>query len=82
MALYVESNRTAMAAPDSVFGDWAKEETKNGTIESVEIEPVTLPGDTITVPFALVYRDGTRAQRSVEAYRIGGAWQLGSIVVR
>jgi hypothetical protein len=82
VALYIEANRTAMAAPDSGFGDWAKEETKNGTIQTVEIEPVTLPGDTVTVPFTLVYQDGTRAQRAVQAYRIGGAWQLGSIETR
>lgn len=82
VAMYVEANRTAMSAPDSGFGDWAKEETKHGTIQSVEIEPIGTPGDTVTVPFALVYQDGTRAQRSVEVYRIGGSWQLGSIVVR
>ena len=82
LALYIEANRTSMSAPDSGFGDWAKEETKNGTIQSVEIEPANIPGDTVTVPFTLVYQDGTRAQRAVEAYKITGHWQLGSIEVR
>jgi ABC-type enterochelin transport system substrate-binding protein len=82
LALYIEANRTAMSAPDSGFGDWVKEETKGGTLQNVEIAAVTIPGDTVTVPFTLVYQDGSRAQRSVEAYKITGSWQLGSIETR
>ena len=82
LALYTDANRTAMADPSSGFGDWAKSETKEGTIQSVEVEPVSPTGATVTVPFTLVYKDGTRAQRAVEAYRIGGTWMLGSVTER
>jgi len=82
LALYIEASRTAMSAPSSGFGDWAKNETKDGTIQTVEIEPVTIPGNTVTVPFTLVYQDGTRAQRSVPVYRITGTWLLGNVEVR
>ena len=82
LALYTEANRTAMSAPDSGFTDWAKGETKDGTLQSVEVEPVANPGNTVTVPFTLVYKDGSREQRAVEAYNIGGTWTLGSITAR
>ena len=82
LALYTDANRTAMSAPDSGFADWAKGETKDGTLQSVEVEPVTTPGNTVTVPFTLVYKDGSKEQRAVEAYRIGGTWVLGSITTR
>ncbi len=82
LALYTEANRTAMSAPDSGFADWAKGETKDGTLQSVEVEPVTNPGNTVTVPFTLVYKDGSKEQRAVEAYNIGGIWTLGSITAR
>jgi hypothetical protein len=79
LALYTDANRTAMSAPDSGFADWAKSETKDGTLQSVEVEPVTNPASTVTVPFTLVYNDGSRERRAVEAYRIGGTWMLGSV---
>jgi len=82
LALYTEANRTAMSAPDSGFADWAKSETKDGTLQSVEVQPVANPGNTITVPFTLVYKDGSKAERAVEAYRIGGTWMLGSVTSR
>jgi hypothetical protein len=82
LALYIDANRTAMAAPDSGFAEWAAEETKGGTIQEVVVEPVTIPGDTVKVPFTLVYQDGSRAERTVDAYRIVGNWQLGSIEMR
>jgi hypothetical protein len=82
LALYTDTNRTAMSAPESGFAEWAKSETKEGTLQTVEVEPVTATGATVTVPFTLVYNDGTRAQRAVEAYRIGGTWMLGSVVER
>jgi hypothetical protein len=79
LALYTEANRAALEAPDSGFGEWAQAETRGGTIQAVEVPEVTTPGDTVTVPFTVVYRDGSRASRSVDAYRISGAWQLGTI---
>lgn len=82
LALYTEANRTAMSAPDSGFADWAKSETKDGTLQSVEVKPVTAPGNTVTVPFTLVYKDGSKAERAVEAYNIGGTWMLGSVTTR
>lgn len=82
LALYTEANRTAMSAPDSGFTEWAKSETKEGTLQTVEVEPVTATGATVTVPFTLVYNDGTRSQRAVDAYKIGGTWMLGSVVER
>ncbi|HET9300058.1 MAG TPA: hypothetical protein VFO11_08935 [Candidatus Polarisedimenticolaceae bacterium] len=82
LALYTEANRTAMSAPDSGFADWAKGETKDGTLQSVEVEPVAVPGNTVTVPFTLVYKDGSKELRAVEAYRIGGTWMLGQVTTR
>jgi hypothetical protein len=82
LALYTEANRTAMSSPDSGFADWAKAETRDGTLQSVEVEPVASPGNTVTVPFTLVYKDGSRAERAVEAYNIGGTWMLGSVTTR
>lgn len=82
LALYTEANRTAMSAPDSGFADWAKGETKDGTLQSVEVQPVSTPGSTVTVPFTLVYKDGSRAERAVEAYKIGGTWMLGQVTTR
>ena len=82
LALYTEANRTAMSAPDSGFADWAKAETKDGTLQSVEVDPVATPGNTVTVPFTLVYKDGSKEQRAVEAYRIGGTWMLGQVTTR
>ena len=82
LALYTEANRTAMSAPESGFGDWAKSETKDGTLQSVEVQPVANPGNTVTVPFTLVYKDGSKAERAVDAYRIGGTWMLGSVTAR
>jgi hypothetical protein len=82
LALYTDANRTAMSAPESGFVDWAKTETKDGTLQSVDVPPVTTPGNTVTVPFTLVYKDGSRAERAVEAYRIGGTWMLGSVTTR
>jgi hypothetical protein len=82
LALYTEANRTAMSAPDSGFADWAKGETKDGTLQSVDVQPVTNPGNTVTVPFTLVYKDGSKAERAVEAYNIGGTWMLGSVTTR
>ncbi|HEX5041855.1 MAG TPA: hypothetical protein VFV75_03055 [Candidatus Polarisedimenticolaceae bacterium] len=82
LALYTEANRTAMSAPDSGFADWAKSETKDGTLQTVEVEPVSNPGNTVTVPFTLVYKDGSKELRAVEAYNIGGTWMLGSVTTR
>jgi len=82
LALYTDANRTAMSAPESGFADWAKGETKNGTLQSVEVQPVTAPGNSVTVPFTLVYKDGSKAERAVEAYNIGGTWMLGSVTTR
>ena len=82
LALYTDANRKAMSAPESGFADWAKSETKDGTLQSVEVQPVANPGNTVTVPFTLVYKDGSKAERAVEAYRIGGAWMLGSVTTR
>ena len=82
LALYTEANRTAMSAPDSGFTDWAKGETKDGTLQGVEVQPVANPGNTVTVPFTLVYKDGSKAERAVEAYHIGGTWMLGQVTTR
>ena len=82
LALYTDANRTAMSDPSSGFGDWVKGETKDGTLQSVEVQPVAAPGNTVTVPFTLVYKDGTRAERAVKAYKIGGTWMLDSVETR
>lgn len=82
LALYTEQIRSGLQSADSGFADWAKSETHEGNIQNVEVDPVTLPGDLVTVRFAVHYKDGSTALRAVEVYRVGGVWELGSITPR
>lgn len=68
------------SASDSAFAAWAKEETKEGSVDRVEVVQQEATGDdSATVEFRVVYRDGSTAEHTVTVTRESGAWKMGLI---
>lgn len=66
--------------PNEEFIDWARnEETKRGTIENVKIINSIIKGESATVNYALIYKDGSTANRSAILSKEGNIWKLGLI---
>ena len=69
----------AESSGNTVFGEWARSETKDGEFDRVQIVEQETSDDHASVEFQIVYTDGTRVRRSVTLTRENGAWKLGFI---
>ena len=83
MALYNTEARKVLEDPDSAsaegFATWAKGETKDGTIDHVEVTDERKADESVTVEYQVRYTDGTRALHTVTLTLEDGAWKLGLI---
>jgi len=67
------------AADDAGFAEWAKLETKEGQIESVNVVSEATEEEVSALDYEIVYADGSRAQRKVTMVRENGEWKMGLI---
>ncbi len=83
MSLYNSEAHAVFEDPEtagsSVFGEWARSETKDGRVDRVQVLQQETSDDRASVEFEIVYADGTRVSRSVALTREGGEWKLGLI---
>jgi len=82
MARYEDDVREYIEDPDQTgmsFADWAKGETKNGTIHEIRVLTETAHDGTAELEFELEYADGTSSRRKVSLTEVGGEWKLGAI---
>jgi hypothetical protein len=83
MALYNAEARQVLDDPDSAstegFAEWAKLETKNGTVDRVQVMDERADEENATVDFQVVYSDGTRTVHTVKLTLEEGEWKLGLI---
>jgi hypothetical protein len=82
-ALYSSQARSILEDPDSAddagFAEWAKLETKEGQIESVNVVSESEEEDAAALDYEIVYTDGSRVQRKVTMVRENGDWKMGLI---
>jgi hypothetical protein len=64
---------------DESYIEWAREETKQGSVERVEIVNETVEAETADIKYRVVYDDGSTAERTVSLTREEGEWKLGFI---
>lgn len=79
MTLYSSDALQALEGgdPDETgFADWAREETRDGSLQRIAVVHIEQPGETATVEFEIVYGDGTKQRRSVTLVREDGAWRM------
>jgi hypothetical protein len=79
MALYSADALSALEGGDPAetgFADWARQETREGSLQRIAVLGVEQPGETATVHFEIVYGDGTKARRSVTLVREDGTWRM------
>ncbi len=83
MSLYNREARGIFEDPatvgDSSFDEWARTETKDGKVDSVQVVQHEASDDHASVEFQIVYTDGTRISRSVTLTHASGEWKLGLI---
>jgi len=79
LAHYNDELRQTLGNPDSGFGEWARSETKNGSIEKIEIEGTEELEGEKTVTYKVVYKDGSSVDRSVSLTGSDDDWKLGFI---
>ena len=83
MSLYNDEARrifeNSETAGSSMFGEWARTETKDGKVDRVQVLQQEASDDGASVEFEIVYADGTRVSRSVTLAREDGEWKLGLI---
>jgi len=83
MELYNAEARKVLADPDSAsagaFAEWAKEATKDGTIELVDVMNENEGEAGATVEYQVRYSDGTRSVHTVKLTFEDGSWKLGLI---
>jgi hypothetical protein len=78
-ALYTVEAREALDDPE-VFGSWAEQATRKGTISKIEIVDSTVEETSATVEFEIVFDDGSKEPHTVELVDEGGQWRLGLIL--
>lgn len=82
-ALYSAEARSTLADPDSAsdegFAQWAGIETKDGKVDEVRVTQEDTQETQAVVEYEIVYKDGTRATRSVKLTMEDGEWRLGLI---
>jgi hypothetical protein len=61
------------------FADWARTETKNGTVDDLRVLKETAGPGTSQIEFEVEYADGSRNRRKVSLTEVGGEWRLGGI---
>jgi len=76
---YNDELRQTLGNPDSGFDEWAKAETKDGSIEKVEIKGAEELEGEKTVTYKIVYKDGSAVDRSVSLTGSDDDWKLGFI---
>ena len=65
---------------EDLFGTWARHETRDGTVEAVEIVESVEIDDQATVRFVVVFEGGERVEHEVRLVREGESWLLGLIL--
>ena len=83
-ALYTAEMRDMLhdpaSASDAGFVEWARTETRDGSIDTVRItQEETDENDGATVEYELVYRDGSTARHTVTMKLEDDAWKLGLV---
>jgi hypothetical protein len=76
---YNDGLRQSLSNPDSGFDEWATAETKDGSIEKIEIKGVEELEGEKTVTYKIVYKDGSSVDRSVSLTGADDDWELGFI---
>jgi len=64
---------------DESYVAWAREETKQGSVQRVEIVEESVEAEKAEVKYQVVYGDGSTATRSVSMTLEEGQWKLGFI---
>jgi hypothetical protein len=84
MAMYDAETRAALEDPsvasESGFREWARAQTKNGTIDRVVILEAPDAESMANVRFELRYRDGSRKEGEVRLSLDGEQWRLGAVL--
>jgi hypothetical protein len=82
MALYEEDFREFLEDPatgGTSFADWARNETKNGSITDVRVLSENTSAGKSAIEFEIEYADGSSSRRRVSLTETGGEWRLGVI---
>jgi hypothetical protein len=82
MDLYEEEFREYLEDPAQSgmsFADWARTETKDGTLSDVRVITESTTEGTSEIEFELRYEDGSSRRRRVSLTEVGGVWRLGGI---
>jgi hypothetical protein len=66
-------------AGDSSFEDWAKSQTKSGSVDRVTVVDKSEGEKTAKLEFEVVYSDGAKARHTVELVQEDGLWKMGLI---
>ena len=66
-------------AGDSSFADWAKGQTKSGSVDRVNVVEKNEGEATASIEFDVVYSDGATARHTVEMVQEDGRWKMGLI---
>jgi len=77
--LYTSEARQALDDPE-MFGSWAEQATRKGTISKIEIINSTVEETSATVEFEIVFDDGSKEPHTVELVDEDGQWKLGLIL--
>lgn len=81
--LYDDEVRAALVTPDGDLseglGEWAREETHDGTITETHLLEAREDAGATEVRFEIRYQDGTKATRTVKVSAKGGGMRLGFI---
>lgn len=66
---------------DTSFADWARSETRGGTVDSVRIldEQRANSADQTDVQFEVLYADGSTARHKVRVVLEDGRWRMGLV---
>ena len=83
LGLYAADARSTLTDPNlggqEGFASWAKEETKGGSIQEVSILGDMAGSESASVDYEIVYKDTSKARRSVTLTREGGSWKMGMV---
>ena len=66
-------------AGDNAFVEWTRSESRQGTIQEVEILDSSVEADSAEVSFRVSYADGSSRDAAVSMTREDGIWKLGLI---
>jgi hypothetical protein len=72
-----EVQKSLADLPADEFADWVDRETKQGSVERIQVINIQSTEDQSKIEYDIVYRDGSTKRSNVELILEGGTWRLG-----